>query len=327
MAFLTCCIIILVLFDVGAGFSACPSDDMVEERMEATETVRESIIIIFSNVLNTSSVNGTGGNSSLTNMEVYERIATSVNATVSPSGFVRFEEAVSEIAAATYSACSGPEESRVQPEDIPQLAERFFNLTSTGNISQAREVYGKLLCLQMLLTEESHVRKKRQFKTDIELIYDFFDMLEGHPEIVSSLFGLTDDQFFGLPPTLAFVVDDTGSMSGEISAVQRLIFSFLSVERTNPIAYILTTFNDPGIVILYVCMFIIKYTVVIVGIDKECMECNIFVRLETHLTIGFNQKTDLNALVKQYNNAVRLVNKAKSRLFRSILNLKILKIT
>ena len=31
---------------------------------------------------------------------------------------------------------------------------------------------------------------------------------------------------------------------------------------------------------------IIKY--VIVGIDKECMECNIFARLETHLTIGFS---------------------------------------
>ena len=74
-------------------------------------------------------------------MEVYECIATSVNATVSPSGLVKFEEAVSELAAATYSACSRPEESRVQPDDIPQLVEIFFNLTSTENISQAREVY------------------------------------------------------------------------------------------------------------------------------------------------------------------------------------------
>lgn len=244
MAFVNCCIIILVLLDVGAGFSVCPSEEMVEERMEATETVRESIIIIFSSVLNNSANYSTVGNSSLTNMQVYQHIAASVNATVSPTGFVRFEEAVSEIAAATYAACSGPEESRVQPADIPELAQRFFNLTSAGNISQAREVYGKLLCLQRLLTEESHARKKRQ--SPIELINEFFDMLEGHPEIVSSLFGLTKEQMFGLPPTLAFVVDDTGSMSGEISAVQRLIFSFISVERTNPIAYILTTFNDPG---------------------------------------------------------------------------------
>ena len=246
MAFIICCVIILGLFNVGAGFSVCPSEDMVEERMEATETVRESITIIFSSVLNTS-INSTEGNSSLTNMEVYERIATSLNATFSPSGFVRFEEAVSEIAAATYSACSGPEESRVQPDDIPRLAESFFNFTNAGNISQAREVYGKLLCLQRMLSEESHARKKREFKTDIDLINEFFDMLKGHPEIVSSLFGLTTNQMFGLPPTLAFVVDDTGSMSSEISSVQQLIFSFLSVERINPIAYILTTFNDPGI--------------------------------------------------------------------------------
>ena len=45
---------------------------------------------------------------------------------------------------------------------------------------------------------------------------------------------------------------------------------------------------------------IIKYgsTYLIVGIDKECIECNIFVCLEIHLTIGFSQKTYLNALVK-----------------------------
>ena len=41
-------------------------------------------------------------------------------------------------------------------------------------------------------------------------------------------------------------------------------------------------------------IFIIAQPYLIVGIDKECMECNIFARLETHLTIGFSQKTDLN---------------------------------
>ena len=51
------------------------------------------------------------------------------------------------------------------------------------------------------------------------------------------------------------------------------------------------------------------------------MECNIFACLETHLTIGFSRKTDLNALA-EFNNAVRLLNKAKSRLFRSIMNFK-----
>ena len=56
------------------------------------------------------------------------------------------------------------------------------------------------------------------------------------------------------------------------------------------------------------------------------MECNIFARLEIHLTKRFSQKTYLNALVS-CNNAVCLVNKAKSQLFRSILNFNFFKIT
>ena len=241
--------VILVLIEVGAGLSVCPSEEVVTERMEATETVRESVSIIFSTVLNSSS---TGTNGSLTDNEVYERIATFVNATVSPEGFVRFEEAISEIAAATYAACSAPEEPTVHVDDIPELTESFFNFTTAGNISQAREVYGQLLCLQQLIKTENGSRKRRQmdsgFKTDLQLINEFFDMLSRHPDIIGSLFGLSNnDPFSNILPTLAFVVDDTGSMSGEIASVKQLIFSFISVERTNAIAYILTTFNDPGI--------------------------------------------------------------------------------
>ena len=246
LAFLSYCLITAIWFYVGEGLSMCPSEEVVEERMEATDTVRESVMIIFSSILNDGS-SGMEENISLTNMEVYESIATSLNTTVTPDGFANFEEAISEIAAATYAACSLPEGVRVQGDDIPVLTEQFFNLTSAGNISQAREVYGQLLCLQQLLTADSSARKRRQdFKTDLDLLNEFFDMLEGHPNITAPLFGLTEDQFFGTPPTLAFVVDDTGSMSDEIDSVRQLIFSFISVERTNPIGYILTTFNDPS---------------------------------------------------------------------------------
>ena len=47
------------------------------------------------------------------------------------------------------------------------------------------------------------------------------------------------------PPTLAFVVDNTGSMWDEIDAVKDIILSFTKTERNRPIAYILITFNDP----------------------------------------------------------------------------------
>ena len=247
--------VILALLKVGAGLSVCPSEEVLTERMEATETVRESISIIFSSVLGSSS---TETNGSLTDMEVYERIATSVNATVTPEGFVRFQEAISEIAAATYAACSASEEPTVHVDDIPELTESFFNFTTAGNISQAREVYGQLLCLQQLIKTENGSRKRRQmdseFKTDLQLLDEFFDMLSRHPNI-STILGLSDVPFSSMSPTLAFVVDDTGSMTNEITSVKQLIFSFISVERTKPIAYILTTFNDPGIQLSFMCFY------------------------------------------------------------------------
>ena len=65
---------------------------------------------------------------------------------------------------------------------------------------------------------------------------------------MATIFGV--GVFSEVPPTLAFVVDDTGSMGAEISAVQKLIRSFIKTERSEPLAYILTTFNDPGMQIL-----------------------------------------------------------------------------
>ena len=54
--------------------------------------------------------------------------------------------------------------------------------------------------------------------------------------------------------------------------------------------------SDQVYVFSYIHSIIIKYG--IGGIDKEYMECNIFARIETHLTIGFSRKTELNALAQ-----------------------------
>ena len=60
------------------------------------------------------------------------------------------------------------------------------------------------------------------------------------------LFGITNVADLASKPTLGFAVDDTGSMLEEIKSVQKLIHSFIKTERSEPKAYILTTFNDPG---------------------------------------------------------------------------------
>ena len=52
------------------------------------------------------------------------------------------------------------------------------------------------------------------------------------------------------------------------------------------------------------------------------MECGIFARLEIHLTIRFSGKNQLKRIGTAINNALHLFNKAKCRLFRSIMNFK-----
>jgi len=185
--------------------------------------------------------------------ELYETVSMGLNITATSEGFVRFQEAVNEIAVASLQECSRPEHERVTLDDVTELAMIFHQLLNNSNVTEAREVYGKLVCLQSLSAQpEVGSRKKRQGddKDSENELEDFFENLGG--EILATIFGLRyiiielEGMLHITRPTLAFVVDDTGSMSEEIESVQRLIRSFVSTERSNPISYILATFNDPG---------------------------------------------------------------------------------
>ena len=74
----------------------------------------------------------------------------------------------------------------------------------------------------------------------------------GTPKNVKDFFtslSLTQFGIFGLARrvyTVAFVVDDTGSMGEEIAHVQRLISDFVRSGAASPSHYILASFNDPG---------------------------------------------------------------------------------
>ena len=47
--------------------------------------------------------------------------------------------------------------------------------------------------------------------------------------------------------SLMFVIDDTGSMGGEIQAVKNIAIDIINYQREAPITtYILSPFNDPG---------------------------------------------------------------------------------
>ena len=231
-------LLLAIGFSIVEGLSTCPTDAFIKEREEAVEAVEVSVRSVFSKVLNDSTIS----NASLSSEEVYEHIATSVGVSVTPSGFVRFQEAVSEVTVAKLDACATIDASKLNATYISELTKRFITLTDARNISLAREVYGRLLCIQDLLSSSDESRRKRQGDPAAELAA-FFDSLDG--ERLATIFVYVT---FGQDPvpTLAFVVDDTGSMGAEISSVQRLIRSFIKTERSEPFAYILTTFNDPG---------------------------------------------------------------------------------
>jgi len=229
---------ISLLAVIVTGIPTCPSEEFVEERMEATKTVVKSVVKIL---LNGSTAPGRI-NATSTIKEIYELIAMTVDSPTSTEGLVEFQKAISEIAAAIHNACSAPEDSIVRAEDVQELISRFVNFTTAGNITKAREVYGMQLCLRDLLSTVNATRtpEEEQARNDLD---NFFDSLDGVQ--TATLFGI-EVTSNNNPPTLAFVVDDTGSMGEEIRSVQKLIHSFIRTERTNALAYILTTFNDPG---------------------------------------------------------------------------------
>ena len=235
-------LILLVLAtgcSIVGSLSTCPAHKFVEERVKEVEAVQASVRSVFSKVLNDSNI----ANDSLSSEKVYEHIATSVKISATPNGLVQFQEAISEVIAAKLDACSTTNKSKITTDYISKLTKRFIVLTDAKNISLARGAYGELLCIQDLLSSSDKDRKKRRSDPS-ELLENFFDSLDG--ERMATIFGIGVFNELELPPTLAFVVDDTGSMGEEIRSVQKLIRSFIKTERSEPLAYILTTFNDPG---------------------------------------------------------------------------------
>ena len=69
---------------------------------------------------------------------------------ITPSGFVHFQE----------DACATIDATKLNASYISELTNHFIMLTDARNISLARKVYGKLLCIQDLLSPSDESRKK-----------------------------------------------------------------------------------------------------------------------------------------------------------------------
>lgn len=205
--------------------SICPNTSFLEKRNATFEDVKGSITKVV------VSSDDSGKN----DRELYEEIATNLKRPVTDGDYLLYTKAVGEIAIAAFQYCETFDVSKISADDITTLINTFKRNLDDKKLREARRIYGILLC----------IRNKQSSKrsADAELV-NFFESLDG--EVLEDLiFSYGEEEEEDAKYSLAFVVDDTGSMSEEIEAVKALINGFIRTENDEPISYILSTFNDP----------------------------------------------------------------------------------
>ena len=227
--------------------SSCPTGPSVMTFLEKRE---ESESIGLKEVVRqATSLLPVTDNSSVPTVEAaYKAALSAVKKEDNPENAAQFYEALGEITEVVYRSCFG--DMPVTLANFSSVKEQFMQALSGRQIPKLREAYGFLLCLKHLSETDSGSRKRRSTPGEIEAFFDSID---------ADKFGLI---FFiaGDPYSVAFIIDDTGSMREEIEAAKCLVRGFLTSERAEPSKYILGTFNDPGMC-SYVCILIWIITV------------------------------------------------------------------
>ena len=241
-----------------------------ETQVETISSIIDDIAPGISESLQLSLLENMNSNSSMPLLQVaYNALAESFDARPDVAGYNKFVEAVNEISLAQAEACNDP---TFLPtiELISKLAAEFENATFGPDVdlTKARSTFGKLFCLN---TREENVGesvcRRRQANNDkckdvtcskdaldegldkVGSIFEFFACLQSKSrENIGQLgpvFGFasvigSDDEH------LAFVIDITGSMAGEIEAAKQIILNFLASEDNagELQCYVLVPFND-----------------------------------------------------------------------------------
>ena len=213
---------------------------------EDKERVLENIVLPFK-----ISTTNEGGQSE----QVYEELAHVFNWSVSTEGHDKFVAAVDEIYTAYTTMCEGITDAPGS-EAIAGLAASFdevtkgLNTISIESLSQARSIYGELLCYQE--KQNTAGRKKRQDEVvppsecacpeNITDTCHFFACLS--VSVIEHIMGFGYSELN--EPCIGFLVDTSGSMRDEIAAAKRVIFQFIKSQANGTICYLLVPFNDFG---------------------------------------------------------------------------------
>ena len=230
-----------------------------ETREEVVMEIVEALSSVFTTSLGGITRNGTL-TPNVTSDEpplraVYTAIADEFEVDATDEGFDNFTEAITQITEAKEAACEG--NHSISEADVPRLGREYRPLRGDieGNIDKVRDIFGKMLCL----SERSHDERKRKKRDShcpeygdpcscpetgkILCVCEFFRCLDPENEIMPIL-GI-DNVCHGYSiPCLAFAVDTTGSMGGEIAAVKEVIRNFTRSEEDGVGCYVLQPFND-----------------------------------------------------------------------------------
>ena len=172
---------------------------------------------------------------------VRPRILTATNTTASSKVSRSFHDAWSEVFRAFYKACYGSRSSSIASANFHNLASKYEKALASKDIQMIREIFGYLACLRYKSPSRSIVERSRTEHKAYSNILEFFNCIDGGDLLFIFIQAGSADY------SVAFVIDDTGSMGDEIDAVKCLVRSFVkSAGTSGPEKYILGTFNDPG---------------------------------------------------------------------------------
>ena len=166
---------------------------------------------------------------------LFGTLSKALNVTISKLQYDEFSSAIIEIAEAYLIACKAsiPSSATIYTLYDQLMKVRQSNAWNKTNL--LRSILAKTLCF--------HTINKRESVTK-PVSSDFFRLITDFK--ATNIFGFNFQNWSSLRPfpTLAFVVDTTGSMAYAIAGVREAIKSIIALEQQNPFFYVLTPFND-----------------------------------------------------------------------------------
>lgn len=231
----------------------CNNEQITVYIQKVNNATTEVISEIKSTILQTPVESVKGDDTNLTSL--YSVVSEAYNISESVEGLQDFSRAFDTIFDSYFTACYGPVLGRPTAEDTPELIEEFLILlVNTSNLQRVRELYGQLSCVGNFSVTSRNKRAETinllnecSKKRSVAELYNCLD--ESLQQCIFSLNSICSDLqstgSTGNVNCVGFVIDTTGSMSGEIADARAVITNLIQSEANVDIrCYTLVAFND-----------------------------------------------------------------------------------